>query len=740
MDQWITTLNHRSSLFKGMVKAFFICSFVIALSPYNANSQTEPFDSLGYEVDSLGMAERFDSLMLRIEEQALNCYSLGVRKVVPVLYQEGFSIYVQLSDLQLNTVFLSLDGSEDQPVAIPLSGDGAITIRNLPFDKNYILSGSNSCGEIVPFLTFYTDDQLHSHKEGITEVFSEEMFLLASSFAAQDTSNALALHEFMNSESNIEIHPFEKLNFYQQYIMQGDRYSTPVESDLIPTAFEKPQSRKDECECSFVKLSASASPTEGTTELNGQEYFKPISNGNGNNYSEATNVNKFHWYQVKGAAKEVFVYTSGWKADCDQEHSMSANHQGDARPDIDEAEDVELLREAGSYGRIAVSLLCNNGNQLPERCDCSKKILFDYEYRNALTARAERLRSSAFSCNRRRQSAAYAEDFVIVTKETRQAGDNAGSDNETVIMDFNRWAFGAECGTELNPEWQEAFNAVMEDLFGNVTLGDIENFISGDGEVGDIINSDTELPDLIASISNWITTERFLDMPCDTDTRFYGVDGKEDFTLLPNEELWFNIRTSGIVRAEGQRSWQSEARIQSSFAMTVQTFPGSTEEPNVSCCSDWGASYAGSTLMPGGSGEQINLQSTLEEFLNGTLMTFPGCTLFSTPDGDISNGEFGTCSVPTERPECSVPVIERSHDSNGLVSFGHNSITEVALLDIQGRVLRQFNNQGFNNFGEIEAFLRERISNSGYPTGIYLVRYHNGNSATTQKLFFGAGY
>jgi hypothetical protein len=39
-------------------------------------------------------------------------------------------------------------------------------------------------------------------------------------------------------------------------------------------------------------------------------------------------------------------------------------------------------------------------------------------------------------------------------------------------------------------------------LFGNVTLGDIENFISGDGEVGDIINSDTELPDLIASISN----------------------------------------------------------------------------------------------------------------------------------------------------------------------------------------------------------------------------------------------
>ena len=734
-------LNHLPSPFKWMLKALFACSFVISLSPYDANSQTEPFDSLGYEVDSLEIVETFYSLMLRIEEEALNCYPLGVSKVIPVLYQGGFSIYVQLSDVQVNSVFLSLDGTEDQSLAIPLSGDGAIVIRNLPFDEDYILSGPNSCGEIVPFLSFYTDAQLYSHKEGITEVFSEEMFLLASSFAAQDSFEALALHDFLNSESNLGIHPFEKLNFYQQYIMQGEHFSNTLESDLIPTTFEKPPSRKEECECSFVKLSPSASPTAGTTELNGQEFFVPVTNNSGDNYSGESNVNKFHWYQIKGAAKEIFAYTSGWKADCDQEHSLSANHGGDARPDIDEMEDTELLEEAMNYGRIAVSLLCNNGNQLPKKCDCSKKILFDYEYRNALTARAERGSSSAFSCNRRREAAAYAEDFVIVTRETRQAGDNGGSDdNETVIMDFNRWAFGAECGTELNPEWQGAFEAVMEDLFGEVTLGDIVNLIEGDGSFGDVINAETELPDLISSISAWITTERFLDTPCQTDTRFYGVDHKYEFTLFPNEELWFNIRSSGIVRAEGQRSWQAEARIQSSFAMTVQTFPGSTEEPNVSCCSDWGASYVGSTVMPGGAGEQINLQSTLEEFLNGTFMTFPDCSLFSTPDGDISKGEVGTCSVPVERPDCSVPVLERSHDTDSQASFKQMAITEVVLLDIQGRVLQQFNGQDFKSLGEVEAFLRERIAGKGYPTGIYLVRYDDGKSVTTQKLFLETSY
>jgi len=281
LDRWTAMLNHLPSPFKGVVKAFFVCSFVISLSPYNANSQTETFDSLGYEVDSLDIVETFDSLMLRIEEEALNCYPLGVSKVIPVLYQGGFSIYVQLSDVQVNTVFLNLNGTEDQPLAIPLSGDGAIVIRNLPFDKDYILSGPNSCGEIVPFLTFYTDDQLYSYKEGITEVFSEEMFLLASSFAAQDSISALPLYDFLNSESNLGVHPFEKLNFYQQFIMQGERYPDTEGSDLIPTSFAKPPSRKEECECSFVKLSPSASPTEGTTEIYGQKFFKPINNGVG---------------------------------------------------------------------------------------------------------------------------------------------------------------------------------------------------------------------------------------------------------------------------------------------------------------------------------------------------------------------------------------------------------------------------------------------------------------------------
>jgi hypothetical protein len=690
------------------------------------------FDSLGYEVDSLGMLETYNALRLELEGQSQICYPLGISKIVPVLHQDAFSLYVQLTAQPSAPIFLELAG--DYSEAVPVQEHGAIVLRNLPLNQHYMLTGNNSCGELAPFFSFYTDSQLYAGKEGVTEVFSEEMFSLASAFAAQDELTALPLHEFLNAAEEWGVHPFEKLNFYQQFAMWGEPYDATPQNDELPGTYHKPLERREDCECAFVKLSPSASPAAGTIEFLGQEFFQPV--GEESNFSGVSNVNKFHWWQVKGAAKNILSYTSGWKADCDQEHSLSANHAGEAEPDIDETEDVELLRSPVNYGRIAVSLLCNDGNQLPKECDCSKKILFDYEYRNALTARAERGSTNFLGCNRKRQAAAHVEDFVMVTFEKRQSGENPGSNNETRIMDFNRWVFGAECGTQVNPEWDEAFAAFVEAVFGEVTLGDVVNVISGNGSFGDIVNTGTEIPELVSAIATWVRTQRFADVPCQTATRFGGVDHKYEFTLFPNDEIWFNIRSSGVVRSQGQRSWQAEARIRSRFAMTVQTFPGSTDEPNLACCSDWGAAYAGATLMPGGPAEQTSLQATLAEFMNGTLQSYPDCTITGAY-GPVSRGERGVCSTPA-RADCRVPVLEGRSGGSGTLDWNAPVpvlIREASLFDIQGRLLDRFNGRDFANFAALESFLRERAVGRGYPAGIYFVRYHNGKSAETRKLF-----
>lgn len=715
-----STQNRRTAiqaLFRQVWLLLLCCALTIAAFAQDGGGPDD--DDETYEIDSIGMEQWFDALTSSLAEVIPECYPVSFSKKIPVLFENSFALYLEIAGHTADTLFLTnvTAGGVLTPVAVE---GGRAIIRGLPYNQQFFISGMNSCGEMEHSFSFFTNEQALTEEEGNVVVFSEEMFLLAAAFGVQNEANALPMHAFLNAAEGYQhIHYFEKLNFYQQYARKGAKFPDAIEHlNAIPSGLATALKEGEDCKCEILVLHSIASPADGEYEEYGKIILRPAGNGDGHFFNSESGVRRWGMWLAKGASQNYMAHTRGNKVKCDPIHSVAIGKDGEvSQEDVDD--------RPISYGSISLNLICNDRNELPKECDCSKKVVFDYKYGARLDVEAMR-GPAGIICQRRRKASAAADAYAVVyCDERRMTHGGINNIEETQIIDLGRWQAKAECNTQFNPQWDTAFFNFVETVFGGVTLGDIINAI-GDSSTnlnfGDFLNAGASIPELVQALVQWLRTDYNLDAPCEAKSLVgNGLRGHFETILEPNKQLWFYVSSSGLAQALGQRSWHSAARVRSAYSMVVSTNPGKTDEAHVGCCSDWAAAFVG------GAYDEPWHSGTLWRDMGGDIFSmnpsFEDCLYFQA-GFPYSKGDIGGCKTPARTAECKdvEVVIPRHYDSDDdHASSEPGSITAAFIFNAQGQIVKSLRYDALSSYVQLEEELRHLLQ--GMPPGVYFVQY-----------------
>lgn len=159
-------------------------------------------------------------------QQYLNsddCNVPGILKQAVIHYENETVLFIQFSE-QINDASLSAS-SKNGDVYIPLYSDSRLTdtenaylVRNLPTEKNLVLSMRNSCNDLENTLVVNTSTEPLS---GGIEV-SNELYSLITRFQ-RDSKDGSVTPFCEVLEAAEDVHFFEKVYFIQNYYSKGQK-------------------------------------------------------------------------------------------------------------------------------------------------------------------------------------------------------------------------------------------------------------------------------------------------------------------------------------------------------------------------------------------------------------------------------------------------------------------------------------------------------------------------------------
>ena len=432
------------------------------------------------------------------------------------------------------------------------------------------------------------------------------------------------------------------------------------------------------------------------------------------------------------------------------------------------------IQTSGVRGEIGAHLLCMNGNQLPESCECDKTGFFSYRYDTKIDAHA--VVHNGGLQQGWRKSSAQTQEMALAFFYYGGIEDGVNVDELFPVKGINIQA-SASCDSEINP----AFWSNVEDV-GNSA---IDVFTDNKGKLlfqwrytyrydttfrdSIIVNPSQNPPttdtiklvqqidtvvvdsfryiiptdssqiykDLLSSIVAVIKTSYLDSIKCSGETWNEGMFGFTQFKLRPNKPVKFILMSMGKNRATGRRSWYSRSSIVSGYNMVVVIRPGKTDGPEADCCTPWtGAYLVGSPFFDEAS---MNRDATSDLVLFAAFGLGDPNGLALTNTGAAVRGQSGYMHRPADDADCTVPATSRSGPANPT----HDLTTIEAAMIANGATVRVFHIAG-NLLGSFDlrpgvsdpmVSIRRQIAINLPKNAMYVVHIQSGSESLSFKLF-----
>ncbi len=598
-------------------------------------------------------------------------------------------------------------------LAAKVTDDQSILIQKRATKQIVKFHQLNSCGEDV-YATIGETVEL-SGNDRIIEISAELMSLLS-----RFKNSELNLANFLAADNSVS--ELEKLAFYQMYALDGrpmhldtDKLNNDDIKSLWPYINEQ-FAPTFNCKCDVLRLSTNHGiGTETGQNFPWNKSYIP-KHVNGNEAKINCKTETYYWQvgRVLGAARWQSMHTEGYRSPKTEE--------------CDKTYEIGLDSTRISSGEITVHLMCMNGEQLPDSCNCSKTGFFSYRYDAEVHARAEHRYAPNF--RNWRKSRAHTQDVAFACC---YFGADKGNINSFLPVEGIDSRVSATCNDNTNPNfWAntqtlgEAIIAAFADSSGRVyewryefrydsTFRDsiridstkvppvrdtLKILVSIDTVVVDSIKhfvdytSDAEkYKDLLGAIFGVLRTSYLDSTVCNGTTRFTTMDGFLQFTLKPNEPARFIVMSLGKNNASGRRSWYSVSETKSAYNMSVIIRPGRTTGEESACCTPWAGAYL--VANPFLSGDDVYRDVAYDL---GSLGGFnPGDPngLLLTSTQVLVRGEAGGMFRPADNAECTVPVeISGANPSTPAFSLNMEQSLQyfggdVQFFDVLGRNLMQ---------------------------------------------------
>ena len=662
--------------------------------------------SFFYEIELL--AQSNDTLPWQTSDYPLNeyiensskCRSSSYKRASFVEFKSSYSVYLKLQDIYGDEIILLNENNGNE---VHLQPTDELILDDLEKDGLYSLIAENSCGDNDIFYSFTTEPG----KNAVEVInLARPMFELMTDFGVQEKETALPMFEFLNQASDEQAHFYERLSFYQQKHNNEFLYDENIRETKLIERFES--TLASDCSCEVLVLE-----NDFEAGTRSRPYWnRYVSRVVENQRYTVGDADVVEFMERKGPAKILTTMSQAWQNNpCDKNVRAEFGSWN--------AQYHEFADKSG----LSANLICNDYNELPADCGCSREVVFCYNYSSKVETFANTLGRS-WRCNSHRQASAAADDNAIAYCYESEREKPGGPDTITgaqIINAYNNAAASA-CHTDIDTSFFLAWGGFLDVLF--------EEFEDAD------FSSPTGIRDAItdaswSSIGSALQTvwgRRLYDESRCTHSagQIHTMDGCFEQDLLPNRILTFVVASNGAARAEGQRSWRSYAEIRSAFAMTMVVTPGANEQ----CCTPWAAGYSGGAYdVPRHSGENWDIMGT---YLN--LFGMDDC-LYTQNGGSYSKGDYGFCARPAER-DCNVDVEWPENEGTGDRSssdseFEGASLSKTArLFNVQGILMKEFQSSGMID-------IRNQLRNTNLISGVYFIHIvdHEYQTVTTEKIF-----
>lgn len=624
--------------------SLFTLAFLLA-STLQVTAQTE---------EETTQADRDSLVLLRgeledptIAENRTACKTVGVKSESYVEFESTFSASFELERMFNPSVNIVERFGRTRDMKAQVGEDGVLTLENLAKGQEFLIEAQNSCGEMVGVYHFDTNPGKNGGGENPVISLPKASFDLMRNFGAQEKDArlevSLPLHDYLN-QKGAGLNEIQLLEVYQKTKMGGVVYSDDVKRTKKvpkwpPVGPPDPDPDPVECECYVLTLNEDITP--GAYSSTSWHYTHKGQITIDQNNDVGTNAEVWSYKNSKGAAKWQYSQSDGWK------NKPCSNHYGSS---VGGSEGGAADMRFENKSEITLTLVCNDGNDLPSECACGKTVYFDYQYDAKVRAFSKTLGGAQW-CGGKRETTSNAKDFSVVYCAVREAKPGQGDVLRALkILDKRELSAAASCKVSVNPNFFSTWGD-----FADVLISEYANFQSG-GLTGTENTGGADATDgnnfsvgtIGAALDQVWNTSYHEENDCNNEAVVEKtMDGKFSAQLLPNLTLSFYIRSHAETRTRGRRSWFSNATAVSNSAMAVTVTPGLTSGVNEECCTPWAAIWSGSGYY-----------GTLSWQIMGPMLHAHYMTdCFYWENGHpYSYGDYGSCTRPATTGDCEVIV------------------------------------------------------------------------------------
>lgn len=699
---------------------------------------------------------------------------------------DGEIVYLKFVDEIPNDFVIVDSQGHEAETEICLNSERNVLIISTNNTENKELSivAPNSCGDIE--IVMAINQRVEQEVGGRQITISKEMHGILEQWTLGETP----LLEFLKNDESVSV--YEKLAFYQEYslgdapLMRNGRFQYDLDSTLggdddvdinscngpsLPSDPPPPPPADSiSCRCEVLTVTpnhlkgvpTSVTSADGYTQVS-WDYFEFLSTGKMGIPGQS---NASYWKEdhILGASSWVHLVTEGWKSSPNQFKEFSHESGTEGASGIAE-------------GYISITLLCKNGLELPEDCNCDKSGTVHYYYE----AEAEADAHIKGSGGNRQSKAAVQNQAFAYFYENDDLGANIDGFVPVKGIDVR---VESECEAEVNPDFFNSIENLANSVIGAFTnsagaLGrwevnstlcfDTTGFVfipqdtiwSSDSTMFEVVfeqtiyNIDTipkvdstwvlagptsqgsTFQQLASSIIGVIKTPLHIFSDCSSAFSVDAINIGAEFSLTANKTLTFGLISTYKLRSGGKKSWGAEAKLNSAYSITVHVEPGEIEGPESGCCVPNTAAY----LI--GPGFWHSLNNSLND--NVARETFAG--LFTTTgfspsgvnglgfDNNVGAyliGESGYLSAPPTHGQCDSVTVKFVNDRSVLNQsiprvLPDNMLSNLNVYDIMGRVLINIPNQKPMSKSEAILKVRNKLDMSKVSNQLIIINFINEN-------------